>query len=239
MKQSLRPSKSTGLTRALALLLGTVLSAAGATEMASLSAGAGITGTPHDFVAHGAGVDKRVCAQCHAPHEADSAQLQWSPKLVIAAYSLYTLPTTLIPKGEPGVTSRLCLSCHDGTMGILNYSGSKRNYLFAGGKLGGTAFRNTIALRDHPIGTGYGTDLPISDPSMADPDSRQVALVSTMSDRNPTRTGNLGMMMLAEGRVECTSCHDVHNRYTVGPTSKGLVKVGLHGSSLCQVCHEK
>ena len=228
------------LSNALWLLLGAMLlPVAGATELASLSAGAGITGTPHDFIAYGAGVDKRVCAQCHAPHDASGQELQWSPKLVIPAYSLYTLPTAVIPRGDPGVNSRLCLSCHDGTLGILNYSGSKRNYLFAGGKLGGTAFTNRIAIRDHPIGSGYDSDLAANDASMADPDARQVVLVSTKSDRNKTRTGNLGMMMLAEGRVECTSCHDVHNRYTVGPTSKGLVKVGLYNSALCQICHEK
>ncbi len=184
-------------------------------------------------------MDKRVCAQCHAPHDANAQELTWSPKLSIPAFSLYTSPNMVIPKGDPGVNSRLCLSCHDGTMGILNYSGSRRNYLFAGNKLGGTAFASRIAIRDHPIGSGYDTDLAATDGSMADPESSQVVLVSTQSPLNKTRSGNLGMMMLAEGRVECTSCHDVHNRYTVGATSKGLVKVGLNNSLLCQVCHDK
>jgi predicted CXXCH cytochrome family protein len=46
-------------------------------------------------------------------------------------------------------------------------------------------------------------------------------------------------MMLVGGKIECTSCHDVHNRYTAGSNAKGLVKVSLEHSSLCLKCHTK
>jgi hypothetical protein len=41
---------------------------------------------------------------------------------------------------------------------------------------------------------------------------------------------------------EFIAAQDGANRYTVangGPTSKGLVKVGMAGSSLCLQCHNK
>ncbi len=230
------------LAGALGLALGLLVSSAAAAIAAPdelLAAGAGITGTAHDFILQSRGIETRVCVQCHAPHQADAAAPEWNPKLAISAYSLYSAVGTVIRVGEPGVYSRLCLSCHDGTLGVLNYSGVKKDFLLGGGKLGRTAFNKQFAMRDHPIGVGYGSERAISDSSMADPESETVVMVATKPSHNQTKSGSISMMMLAEGQVECTSCHDVHNRYTVGPSNRGLVKVGLHGSALCQVCHKK
>jgi hypothetical protein len=48
--------------------------------------------------------------------------------------------------------------------------------------------------------------------------------------------------MLLDGgtKMECSSCHDVHNKFTVATLSgRGLVKVGTGGSALCVTCHIK
>jgi predicted CXXCH cytochrome family protein len=205
----------------------------------SLAAGAGISGTAHDFALDSTAAHRPVCAACHAPHGGSAQEPLWNPKLTTLEFSLYGSPTFVSPAGQPGIYSKLCLSCHDGTLAVLNYSGAKGSNLLAPRRLAGAAYSNKLSTRDHPIGVGYSSDSAVSDGSLADPDRGSVDVVATQASHRKTRSGSISMMMLAEGKVECTSCHDVHNRYTAGASSRGLVKVGLAGSALCLVCHEK
>jgi predicted CXXCH cytochrome family protein len=46
-------------------------------------------------------------------------------------------------------------------------------------------------------------------------------------------------MLLYGGKMECDSCHDVHNTFTVGGLGSGLVKVDPSGSKICLACHNK
>jgi len=41
--------------------------------------------------------------------------------------------------------------------------------------------------------------------------------------------------MLFDGKMECASCHDVHNRFGVS----GLLKMSNVNSELCLTCHNK
>ena len=224
-----------------ALMLGVFLSlGAGGARGQMQAAGSGIAGTVHDFSKAGSVAQQQACIACHAPHESSELAPQWNPKLAQHSYSLYNLASAVTPVGQPGTYSKLCLSCHDGTLAILNYSGSKgSNSLLATRRLSSANSQTQFATRDHPIGGSYDTALAASDGSLADPQSSPVALVTDQVGRNRTRAGSISMMMLADGRVECTSCHDVHNRFNAGDSSRGLVKVGLAGSALCLVCHQK
>ncbi len=242
MKEHFQATRISRLAGSMGLLFGVVLSLGAPSALAQtqgLAAGSGISGTSHDFIVSSVAAERRVCVACHAPHDTDAQAPEWTPKLALLAFSLYGTAGMVSQPGQPGLNSRLCLSCHDGTLAALNYSGAKRNYLMAGGKLGRTAFNTQFAMRDHPIGVGFDSSLAVNDGSLADPEISPVMMVANKSSHNRTRSGSISLMMLAEGKVECTSCHDVHNRYTAGPSSKGLVKVGLAGSALCIVCHEK
>jgi predicted CXXCH cytochrome family protein len=42
--------------------------------------------------------------------------------------------------------------------------------------------------------------------------------------------------MLYAGKLECASCHDVHNTFTNGGK---LLKVTAAGSAICIACHDK
>lgn len=75
--------------------------------------------------------------------------------------------------------------------------------------------------------------LATSDGKLADPATRNVTIGSTVS-----KSGTIAALMLVNGKVECTSCHAVHNIYTVG-TNHFLVKVDVAGSALCLQCHNK
>jgi len=50
-------------------------------------------------------------------------------------------------------------------------------------------------------------------------------------------TGTINADMLFLNRMECSSCHDVHNKYAM-PGMKLLVKDNA-GSALCLTCHNK
>ena len=88
-----------------------------------------IAGTAHDFSTESwAPLSNRGCGVCHTTHQAlnlMSAPLWNHETTVVAGYTLYDSPTfdgssTIT---EPGASSKLCLSCHDGTVALENFSG--------------------------------------------------------------------------------------------------------------------
>lgn len=134
--------------------------------------------------------------------------------------------------GQPGRVSKLCLSCHDGTVAINDFVGRTGT---ATNKIGSSNvnYIGTNLSNDHPIGITYDNALATSDGKLADPETKNVTIGSAVS-----KSGTIAAVMLVEGKVECTTCHDVHNRYTVG-SNHYLVKVDIAGSSLCTQCHNK
>ena len=86
-----------------------------------------IRNTKHNLSATGPGPLKavsetQVCVFCHTPHGAQNipAAPLWNRNLSGATYTPYTsssINATDIA-AEPGGSSKLCLSCHDGTLAI-------------------------------------------------------------------------------------------------------------------------
>ncbi len=200
------------------------------------AAGAGIAGTAHDPRTWNFGYpDGQVCVMCHAPHNTTTDGPLWNHQMSAAAYTLYASSTMNAVVGQPGQVSKLCMSCHDGTVGILNYGGATggMTLLDAYGQLGRSVLGNNMA-DDHPIGITYDAALAASDGALANPATTAVTIGSSTS-----KSGTITAMMLVGGKVECTSCHDVHNKFTVGATNRNLLKVSLAGSALCLQCHTK
>lgn len=89
-----------------------------------------ITNTKHNLSVRGPGSVKAtnqygVCVFCHTPHGATLGVTPlWNKKLSTATYTPYTsssLDAEAIlggPLGQPGGSSKLCLSCHDGTLAV-------------------------------------------------------------------------------------------------------------------------
>jgi predicted CXXCH cytochrome family protein len=184
---------------------------------------AGIANTKHDLSVSGPGPIKassetRKCIFCHTPHNASPAQPLWNHQLsAVVNYENYWSPT-LQSYGSAAEAppidgySQLCLSCHDGTVGIGALVGGR--VAFAGDypspiKSGGT-LPQTLKEGD----TGYiGIDLsgghPISiifDQALATQRNKNEDLNKLkwpITDRDvrlyPTH-GGFG--------VQCPSCHD-------------------------------
>lgn len=131
--------------------------------------------------------------------------------------------------GQPTGSSKLCLSCHDGTIAIgalLNLPGP----LLAGtlNVTGpGITPQGTIA----PTSAAYmGTDLrddhPISfDYSMSYPSNSEIKSASAFPPEVKLDSTN---------KVQCTSCHDPH-----GTNYPKFMVTSVENGTLCAACHDK
>ncbi len=191
--------------------------------LASLSY-AQMAGSDHDFSGKNWNNTGEMCVVCHTPHNADATVTDaplWNHEVTTSTFTVYTGGGTMdATTGQPGGTSKLCLSCHDGTVAVDNF----------GGQTGGTEFvtgdknLGTDLSNDHPISFAYDAALASLDGGLFDP-------TTTNSGLGGTIDGD----MLFNGSLECASCHDVHDATNI---SKLLVKSNS-GSALCLTCHNK
>ncbi|MCM0079965.1 hypothetical protein L4X63_00015 [Geomonas sp. Red32] len=186
--------------------------------------------------------ETQVCVFCHVPHNAISGTPLWSRSLPpdTTPYQPYNQSSTLnaSPKPDkPTGASRLCLSCHDGTLALSKYVGSHlsdQTYMpydqiaGASGALNATvnAKLGTDLRDDHPISFQYTDTLALAS-----------HLVSP-SNLPP-------QIRLEKGiNLECTACHDPHdnefgnflvmNNGSDNPASPNY----MTGSPLCVACHQ-
>lgn len=154
----------------------------------------------------------RVCVFCHTPHTSESRTPLWNKNMDNQVYSIYSSSTMKSMSGQPDGTSKLCLSCHDGTVAVgrvknpnvtFNMGGTPGGLLSGGSNLG----RNLSD--DHPV-----SFVPIQDDSLLVPN------------------GADGVMYDDNGKLQCTTCHDPHD----STFEKFLVKSNLNGG-LCTTCH--
>jgi len=185
------------------------------------SARAGIQGSEHDFSSQGWSGGK-ICGVCHTPHKADtsvSSAPLWNHSVTTATYTLYSSDTLNATVGQPSGASKLCLSCHDGTVAIDSFGGNTGNEMISGGENIGTDLSGT-----HPISFTYNAALANADGALFDPSTKTTALGGTIA-------GDL----LAGGKMECSSCHDVHDR----DGNDELLRISNTSSALCLTCHNK
>ncbi|MFC1761373.1 cytochrome c3 family protein [Planctomycetota bacterium] len=182
---------------------------------------AAITGSAHDFSGE-AWSSGEICLPCHTAHNADTSLTDaplWNHEVTIATFTVYS-STTLDAGalGQPAGTSKLCLSCHDGTVALENFGGATggTNVVIAG--LVGTDLSN-----DHPISFTYDDTLAGNDGELFLPSTDTTILGGTIDDD-----------LLFEGKLECASCHDVH-----GTSVDGLLRMSNEASALCLTCHNK
>lgn len=159
----------------------------------------------------------QVCLPCHTPHNAllsGDANVLWNHAETAETFVMYKSTA-----GQPEAPSKLCLSCHDGVTAIDNYGGNGGTGIV----ITGAAALGTDLSNDHPIGIEYPTSSPAE---YHDP-----------SGFAPGINGGPGVRLVTINgleRVECTSCHNVHNN-GLG----NFLRVPLQESYLCLQCHIK
>ena len=189
-----------------------------------------IAGSAHDFTGS-AWSGGRICVACHTPHKSDTSVTDaplWNHSNSTQSYTLYSSATLNATMGQPGGISKLCMSCHDGTVAVDSFGGTTGSTMISARNNLGSTLND-----DHPIGFNYNTALATADGSLHDPSTKMIAIGSG----SQTKSGTIAAVMLYNNKLECSSCHDVHNTFTVGTT--GLLKVSQAGSQICLACHNK
>ncbi len=195
--------------------------------------GGTIVGSPHDMSAQGWSGGE-ICKVCHTPHNAqDGVVPLWNHTVTTAVHTMYTSPSFdgLATRADgPTGASKLCLSCHDGTVAPDSF----------GGAVGNAALQNSRAIfgtdltNDHPISFTYDDALAIADGALAMPSAATMINVGEGTDAD---SGTLAEMLVPTGELQCNSCHDVHNKKTI--TGTPLLRISNADSALCLTCHTK
>jgi predicted CXXCH cytochrome family protein len=182
----------------------------------------GIVGSLHDLSDLNLGTNE-ICIFCHTPHNANAAQLAplWNHKSTTASYTLYSSPTMNNAPAQPGNASKVCLSCHDGTVAIDSYGDRSGSQMITGGANLGTNLSD-----DHPISMSYH--------EYGEGRSPAAVPCSNCHGRNPSNL--VSVLPFFGGLVECATCHDPHDKY---PAYGKMLRKPIAGSALCLHCHAK
>ncbi len=212
---------------------------------------AGIAGSKHDLSSTGinGNVDatnalrvsnNEICVYCHTPHNANDAVSDaplWNKDLTTQTFTPYdstTLDATMGTGGDEvtGV-SLLCLSCHDGVTALDAYGATTRDVFQGNGNdvlgsaagdvdwSGSLANLGTDLARTHPVSFVYQSAITNGDLGL-----------NARADGNAV--DNLLFGGTGDRKVECASCHDVHD-----DTNAPFLVMSNASSTLCLVCHNK
>jgi predicted CXXCH cytochrome family protein len=186
-----------------------------------------VANSKHNLSANGPGTVKsasegEICIFCHAPHGGTKDAPLWNRFASAATYTPYSSTTMKARPGQPTGASKLCLSCHDGTvaMGQMISRPSVASVKMAGGATTMSAsspgYVGPDLSDDHPVSFVYDKTLARQNGQLSDPSALPPAV-----------------KLDKDSQLQCTSCHDPHsNRF-----GKFLVEDNT-GSKLCAECHD-
>jgi predicted CXXCH cytochrome family protein len=207
------------LPAAFDLLLVGVTAAAAAAQQ-----GQSVVDTPHNLSVSGPGVvraatEEQVCIFCHTPHNASPIQPLWNRYMPVNAYIVYSSNALDAEPGQPTGASKMCLSCHDGTIALGSVISQGQTIQMGGGITTlppGASNLGTDLSDDHPISFRYGSSLVVKDPHLVDPSQLPPAL-----------------HLDANGELQCTTCHQPHD-----DTFGHFLVMSNDNSTLCRACHQ-
>lgn len=182
-----------------------------------------ILASKHDLSASGPGTIKAtsesdVCIFCHTPHRGTGELPLWNHGASTATYAPYSSSTTRATIGQPTGASKLCLSCHDGTVALGMVASRTTPIQMQAGVTTmppGHSNLGTDLSDDHPVSFRYDSALVAARGELMDP--------STLTEK---------VRLDHNQEMQCTSCHDPHSN----EFGKFLVKDN-NGSALCSTCH--
>ena len=207
-----------------------------------------------------------LCTYCHTPHSALQTALLWNHKPSTNPKFTWDDATTTGGTAFASLTpsykgaSVKCLSCHDGSVAIGDISIYKQ-------RTNGTAATNWNTFKigagvtqiggggnmsgNHPVGMPYplgqanstynaillGSNVDKTE-FVGDPTASATAMIKLYSDAGGTIVGNPAAGTTG---MECSTCHDPHNKSTVDDI---FLRGKINGSTvaqgyICVQCHIK
>ena len=163
------------------------------------------------------------CLYCHAPHASMGIGTPlWNQQLSVQTYSMYT-STTYHQTGEQppiGSASKLCLSCHDGTVAP-----------------GQTVAFGALAMSGVMKSTSvFGNDLKSSHPFSLKTPFTDAPEINALLFGSPPTTADPAVQ-LVNSNIECTTCHQPHFQNLDKVLPLFLVRDSSSGT-LCLACHD-
>ncbi len=181
-----------------------------------------VSDTVHNLAAWGPGQiraesESQVCIFCHAPHNTKGVTPLWNRDLPTSSYQIYDSSTLDAVPGQPTGSSKLCLSCHDGTIALGRVLSRPDQIRMLGGDFlpSGLSNLGTDLSDDHPISFHYTAGIAASDAQLVSPAALPPEVKLDLT-----------------GQLQCTSCHDAHHNLF----GSFLVK-RLEFGELCTACH--
>ncbi|HFQ13954.1 MAG TPA: hypothetical protein ENK40_04075, partial [Gammaproteobacteria bacterium] len=244
----------------LLLLVATRLPAATVSDIAN---------TVHNLSSSGPGnvtatSESQICVFCHTPHDAEQvpAAPLWNRSLSGQTYTTYdSASMDAVGLDQPGGSSKLCLSCHDGTLalGAVNVLDGQTNVTIdltgtsvsggmppgSGSLTGFTRDLGTNLTNDHPVSFPYDSALAASDGELRDP-------AVTPHIGNRVAGVRPPLVPLENDQLQCVSCHDPHIRDAAGAVNIKFLRLNRFQVSnplggnfdqdndmICLACHDK
>ncbi|QEM66779.1 cytochrome C [Geobacter sp. FeAm09] len=258
------------------ILTALVFGALGVASAALAAPGDGVLNSPHNMTTYGyTDSNGRVCAFCHTPHHAATSTNVsdylplWSRATDTTVFTTAYASSTINAAELQETTSdkaigptRLCMSCHDGTIAPdQHYGNTGTAAMLTGdnfptlGNGAGVGAGTAGLSNDHPVGFSY-TDVAVG-PATGSPSASDISAATANQDpwirqASVTYTGNTynitvqDRLYFSNGKsyMTCATCHDVHNKkntYTTTGTEpvNYLVLAPQKDSALCLTCHIK
>ncbi len=181
-----------------------------------------IANTVHNLTATGPGTVKatgvgELCIFCHTPHNATQTRALWNRAFPGTTYKLYASSTLEATLNQPTGASRLCLSCHDGTLALGSLRVPPRTGPVTLPPLTGRTSLGTDLSDDHPVSFVYDSALALKQGQLADPTTlpKSVRLDDTK-------------------QLQCTACHDPHD-----DRFRKFLRTDDRSAGLCTTCHRQ
>jgi predicted CXXCH cytochrome family protein len=188
-----------------------------------------IVDTPHNLSVTGKGeirstTESRICVFCHTSHNASHEGPLWNHETTPSQFRTYDRSTMVSSAEAPNGATKLCLSCHDGTIAVGAIRSMGRTVAMANV---GPSGEIPSHRKSH-----LGTDLSGTHPVSVKFKQRDALMKSGL--RWPPFDPERQVGVDADGYVQCTSCHDPHgSRSTRYPFWQKETF-----SEVCNVCHE-
>lgn len=181
--------------------------------VSGLAGAQSIQTTRHNLSASGPGpykasTETQICVFCHTPHNGNTLAPLWNRTNPGSTYSMYWSPTmdayeSAAAAPQPGGSTKLCLSCHDGTiaLGVTVASGT---IAMAGGvttlPTASDAYFGTDLSGHHPI------SFQVTDAIIATNNSKGDMPLKTLAQMRSNTVAHIDRF----DHVQCESCHDAH-----------------------------